>query len=121
MTARKKIGIVGAGDIGFNLAEILALQGYDVLIHNRYHAVDNKPSPYWLSKMGKVMDMNDSLQLPQCGEVLLTLELNDLNSTYATVITAGAKRTHIDETREELARKNAAIIQSCTLAASCCE
>lgn len=108
----KKIGIIGAGDIGFNLAEILALKGYQVLIHNRYHEVGGKPSPYWLSKMGTVMDMNDSLQLPGCGEVSLTHQLEDLDGAFALVITAGAKRTHIDETREELAGKNAVIIQS---------
>lgn len=107
----KKIGIIGAGDIGFNLAEILALQGYDVVIHNRYHEVDGKASPYWLSKMGTVMDMNDSLQLPGCSDVLLTHRLEDLDDAYAIVITAGAKRTHIDETREELAGKNAVIMQ----------
>jgi malate dehydrogenase len=108
---KKRIGIIGAGDIGFNLAELLALRGFDVIIHNRYHAVDGRPSPYWLSKMGTVMDMNDSLQLPGCGEVTLTHDLNDLNGAFATVITAGAKRTHIDETREELAGKNAVIMK----------
>lgn len=110
--ALKKIGVIGAGDIGFNLAEIMALQGYDVVIHNRYHEVGGKPSPYWLSKMGTVMDMNDSLQLPGCSEISLTHRLEDLDNTYAVVITAGAKRTHIDETREELASKNAIIIQN---------
>ena len=108
---KQTIGIIGAGDIGFNLAELLALQGFDIIIHNRYHATDDKPSPYWLSKMGTVMDMNDSLQLPGCGEVSLTSNVMDLKGAFATVITAGAKRTHIDETREELAGKNAAIMK----------
>jgi malate dehydrogenase len=109
--AKKRVGIIGAGDIGFNLAELLALRGFNVMIHNRYHAVDGKPSPYWLSKMGTVMDMNDSLQLPGCGEVVLTHNIRDLDDAFATVITAGAKRTHIDETREELAGKNAVIMK----------
>lgn len=106
----KKIGIIGAGDIGLNLAEILALDGYNVIIYNRYHAVDNIASPYWLNKVGKIMDMNDSLQLPGCGEVVLSYDLNSLNNVEALIITSGAKRTHIDETREELASKNANII-----------
>ncbi len=106
-----KIGVIGAGDIGFNLAEVLALQGYEVVVHNRYHEVDGKPSPYWLSKLGTVMDMNDSLQLPGCCDVRLTHQLEDLDGAFAVVITAGAKRTHIDETREELAGKNAVIMQ----------
>lgn len=107
---KNKIGIIGAGDIGFNLAELLALQGHDTVIYNRYHAVDNKPSPYWLSKQGKVMDMNDSLQLSGCGEVILTHNLSDLENVKILVITAGAKRSSIDETREELAGKNAKIV-----------
>ncbi|AIL64834.1 Malate dehydrogenase [Rickettsiales bacterium Ac37b] len=109
---RKRIGIIGAGDIGLNLAEIMALQGYDVVVFNRYHAVDNKPSPYWLSKMGTIMDMNDSLQLPNCGEVSLTSDLSDLSNVNIIVITAGAKRTNTAETREELAGKNARIMDN---------
>ncbi|MFN7038266.1 MAG: lactate/malate family dehydrogenase [Alphaproteobacteria bacterium] len=108
----KTVGIIGAGDIGLNLAEILALKGYNILLHNRYHAVDDKPSPYWLSKMGKVMDMNDSLQLPGCGVVKLTSDLNELKTSTFLVITAGAKRTNPEETREELAGKNAKIIHT---------
>ncbi|MFV9875540.1 MAG: malate dehydrogenase [Rickettsiales endosymbiont of Dermacentor nuttalli] len=109
---RKNIGIIGAGDIGLNLAEIMALQGYDIVVYNRYHAVDNKPSPYWLSKMGTVMDMNDSLQLPNCGAVSLTSDLSDLSNVNIIVITAGAKRTNTAETREELAGKNAKIMDN---------
>jgi malate dehydrogenase len=108
---RTKIGIIGAGDIGLNLAEALALKNYDVIIYNRYHDVGGKPSPYWLHKMGRVMDMNDSLQLPGCGEVKLSCDLDNLNGVSYLVITAGAKRTRIDETREELASKNALIIE----------
>lgn len=106
------VGIIGAGDIGFNLAEILALQGYDVLIHNRYHEVDGQPSPYWLSKQGTVMDMNDSLQLPHCGEVRLVHQIEELTNASVIVVTAGAKRTNSAETREELASKNAVIMRS---------
>ena len=105
-----KIGIIGAGDIGFNLAEILAILGYDVIIYNRYHAVNNVPSPYWLAKMGKLMDMNDSLQLPLAGKVILTSNPHDLKGSSICVITAGAKRTSTDESREELASKNANIL-----------
>jgi malate dehydrogenase len=110
--SKKKIGIIGAGDIGFNLAEILALQGFDVIIHNRYHEAGDRPSPYWLEKMGTVMDMNDSLQLPHCGSVVLTSSISDLNGTFANVITAGAKRSSMEETREDLARKNAIIMNN---------
>jgi len=108
----KLIGIIGAGDIGLNLAEICALQGFDIIIYNRYHEVDGKPSPYWLQKMGRVMDMSDSLQMPSCGSVTLTADIQQLNDAQYIVITAGAKRTSPDETREELARKNATIITS---------
>lgn len=106
-----KIGIIGAGDIGFNLAEILSLQGYSVIIYNRYHEVDNHPSPYWLGKMGKVMDLTDALQLPTCGDIVLTSELEHLNGCSYIVITSGAKRSSIDETREDLAARNARIMK----------
>lgn len=112
MSKIKKIGIIGAGDIGFNLAEILAIQGYDVTIYNRYHQVNGNPSPYWLNKLGTVMDMNDSLQLPGCTEVLLTHNIEDLNNSDIIVITAGAKRSSPEESREELASKNALIFKS---------
>ncbi|AZL16033.1 lactate/malate family dehydrogenase [Rickettsiales endosymbiont of Stachyamoeba lipophora] len=107
-----KVGIIGAGDIGFNLAEILALKGYDVIIYNRYHKVEDKPSPYWLSKMGRLMDINDALQLPGCGKVSLVSDLSELSGVNFIVITTGVKRTSNDETREELAGKNAVIMQS---------
>ncbi len=108
----RKIGIIGAGDIGFCIASTLALKGFDIQIYNRFHEVDGKASPYWLGKMGKVMDINDSTQLPECGQVSLTHELSDLNDAHSVIITAGAKRSRIDETREELACKNAKIVES---------
>lgn len=112
MLKKLKIGIIGAGDIGLNLAEISALQGYDVTVYNRYNEENGKPSSHWLAKMGFIMDLNDSLQLPDCGSVKLTSNLSDLNNQDAIVITAGAKRTKPSETREELAKKNAAIFKS---------
>lgn len=105
-----KLGIIGAGDIGFNTAEILAVKGYDVVIYNRYHEVEGKPSPYWNAKLGKVMDITDGLQIPSAGNLSLTSSINDLKDCSAVIITAGAKRSHVDETREELAEKNAIIM-----------
>ncbi|MBN8827705.1 MAG: hypothetical protein J0H68_03240 [Sphingobacteriia bacterium] len=111
MKPKGTVGIIGAGDIGLNVAEIMALKGHDVIIYNRYHEVDGKPSPYWLSKMGKIMDMNDSLQLPGSGMVTLTYNPEVLNGVSYIVITAGAKRSSTEETREELAGKNAKILE----------
>ncbi|MBN9543007.1 MAG: hypothetical protein J0G32_04340 [Alphaproteobacteria bacterium] len=104
------VGVIGAGDIGFNIAEVMALKGHDVIVYNRYHEVDGKPGPYWLSKMGIVMDINDSLQLPGAGSVCLVHDLDKLSNVDYIVITAGAKRSSPEETREELAGKNAKII-----------
>lgn len=104
------IGIVGAGEIGLHVANLLALQGFQIILYNRYHGEPGKPSTHWLSKMGLVMDMNDALQLPHFGSVTLTHNLDDLKGCYAIVITAGGKRSSPDETREELAAKNAAIM-----------
>lgn len=111
MYKNKTIGIIGAGDIGLNLAQITAIQGFDVKIYNRYHEVDGKPGPYWLQKMGKIMDIGDSAQMPHCGSIELTPNIGRLRDADYIIITAGAKRTRPDETREELARKNASIIR----------
>lgn len=108
---RIKIGVIGAGDIGFHIASSLALKNFDITIYNRFHQVDGKPSDYWLSKLGKVMDINDATQLPGCGNVKLTYKMEDLENCHSVIITAGAKRSRIDETREELACKNAQIIE----------
>lgn len=107
---RGKIGIIGAGDIGLNLAEILALYSYNVNIYNRYHQKDGEPSEQWLSKQGFVMDLNDSLHIPGRGRVELTHDLDKLTKSDIIIITAGAKRTSPDETREQLACKNAKIM-----------
>jgi malate/lactate dehydrogenase len=107
----KNIGIIGAGDIGITLAELLAVHSYNVKVFNRYHEVDGKPSAQWLGKEGKFMDVTDGLELPGFGEVELTHNLDDLKNNFAVVITAGAKRSSPTETREELAKKNAAIIK----------
>lgn len=104
------IGIIGAGEIGLHVANLLALQGFQIKLYNRYHGEPDQPSPHWLHKMGLVMDMNDALQLPHFGSITLTHELDDLRGSYAIVITAGGKRSSPDETREQLAAKNAKII-----------
>jgi malate/lactate dehydrogenase len=114
MLTRRKIGIIGAGDIGLNLSEVLALQNYNITVYNRIHLENNAPSPYWLAKQGFIMDLNDSLQLPDCGSVKLTSNIEDLTNLDVIVITAGAKRSSPEETREELAIKNAKIIESFT-------
>lgn len=114
MKPKGKIGIIGAGDIGMNIAEVMALKGHDVIIYNRYHEVDGKPGANWLSKMGIVMDMNDSLQLPGAGTVCLVSDLDLLIDVDYIVITAGGKRSSPSETREELAGKNAVIIEGYT-------
>ncbi|MDF2964667.1 MAG: mdh 1 [Rickettsiaceae bacterium] len=111
MLRRQKVGIIGAGDIGLNLAEVLALHNYNVIVYNRLHLENNKPSTYWLTKQGFIMDLNDSLQLPSCGTVRLTSDFADLEDLDVIVITAGAKRSSPSETREELAVKNAKIIE----------
>lgn len=110
MKPKGTIGIIGAGDIGLKIAEIMAIKGHDVIIQNRYHEVDKKPGPYWLAKMGIIMDLNDSLQIPGCGMVELTHNLDHLEAVDYIVITAGAKRSSPEETREELAGKNAKIL-----------
>jgi malate dehydrogenase len=105
------VGVIGAGDIGLNLVEILALHGFDTIIYNRYHEVEGGPSPYWLQKLGRIMDINDSLQFDHCGSVTLTSDLNHLHACKYIIITAGAKRSSPEETREQLAKKNAKIIK----------
>lgn len=107
MADSNKIGVIGAGGIGFNLTQSLARNGFDVFLYNRIHADANgKPSKEWVEKEGKVDDLNDALEHP----VTLTPTLDDLNGAYAVVITAGATRKE-GETRESLARRNAAIIK----------
>jgi malate dehydrogenase len=112
MLRRHKIGIIGAGDIGLNLAEVLALYNYNITVYNRLHLENGVPSSYWLAKQGFIMDLNDSLQIPSCGTVKLTSNFDDLTDLDIIVITAGAKRSSPEETREELAIKNAKIIES---------
>lgn len=107
----KKISVIGAGEIGLKLSEILALLNYDVVVYNRYHEEKGKPSEAWLNKMGFVMDLNDSLQLPECGNIRLSHDMQDLQNSKFLIFTAGAKRNSIDETREELALKNIGIIE----------
>ncbi len=106
----KKIGIIGAGDIGFAIAEIMAISNFDVNLYNRYQEVDGKPGPNWLAKMGRLMDMTDGLQLEECGNVKLTSDIKDLDYSQVVVITSGAKRQNPKETREDLAKKNAIIM-----------
>ncbi len=110
MLLRRKIGIIGAGDIGLNLAEILALYNYNIVVYNRQHFENGALSTHSLAKQGTIMDLNDSLQLPGCGLVKLTHDLNDLNNADVIVISAGVKRSSPTETREELAIKNVKII-----------
>lgn len=108
MRQSKSIGIIGAGAIGFNLAQSLARNGFDVLLHNRYHTEsDGSPSKTWIEKEGKVDDLNDALEHP----IQLTRNLSDLVGSYAIVITAGATRKD-GESRADLARKNANIAKA---------
>lgn len=107
MQALKKIGIIGAGSIGFNLSQSLARQGFDVVLYNRYHTEsDGSPSKGWIEKEGKVDDLNDALEYP----ITLTHNAADLHNLYALVITAGSTRKE-GESRADLSRKNATIIK----------
>lgn len=107
MPAAKKICIIGAGSIGFNLSQGLAASGFDIVLYNRYHAEsDGSPSKSWIEKEGKVDDLNDALENP----VTLTHDASSLQGLYAMVITAGATRKE-GESRADLSRKNANIIK----------
>lgn len=107
MGQSKTIGIIGAGAIGFNLAQSLARNQFDVVLYNRYHTEsDGSPSKMWIEKEGKVDDLNDALEFP----IKLTHSLSHLENLYALVITAGATRKD-GESRADLARKNAHIIK----------
>ena len=111
MKPKAVVGIIGAGDIGFNIAELLAFKGHDVILHNRYHGnPSDAPSKEWLNKMGKIMDLTDALQIPATGTVSLTHNIYDLKDAKFIIITAGAKRSSTDETREQLAYKNMKIM-----------
>src|SRR5690606_2285978 len=102
MTQPLTIGIIGAGAIGFNLAQSFARNKFDVVLYNRYHTEkDGSPSKTWIEKEGKVDDLNDALEYP----IKLTHNISDLERLYALVITAGATRKE-GETRADLARKN---------------
>lgn len=107
MVESKKIGVIGAGAIGFNLAQSLGRNGFNVMLYNRYHTEANGlSSKTWVEKEGKVDDLNDALEHP----VTLTHSLSDLEGAYAIVITAGATRKD-GESRADLTKKNAMIIQ----------
>ncbi len=110
MSQRHRIGIIGAGAIGLNMAGILGVAGYDVAIYNRRRgAKPGEVDTHWLDKEGRVDDLNDSLELPDYGKITLTSDLDDLVDCYAIIVTAGATRKE-GETRQDLARKNAAIM-----------
>lgn len=110
MTAnRKRIGIIGAGAIGFNLASMLGEKGYDVSLYNRKQTDSVRQDPHWLEKEGRVDDINDALSFPHCGYVTLTSNIETLAGCYALVITAGATRKE-GESRQDLISKNASII-----------
>lgn len=107
MSRPKKISIIGAGSIGFNLSQSLARNGFGVVLYNRFHTESNgTPSKAWIEKEGRVDDLNDALEYP----IKLTHNLSDLNGSYAIVITAGSTRKE-GESRADLSRKNALIVK----------
>jgi malate dehydrogenase len=107
----QRVAIIGAGEIGITLAYLLSVLGCDVIVYNRYHNIDNKPSPAWLSKLGRIYDIGDAANSLRDGSTILTHDIDRLNGYDIFVVTSGTKRNGTEETRESLAAKNIAIIR----------
>jgi malate dehydrogenase len=103
MLKKKKIGLVGAGNIGGNVASIMSrLDGVSVVLQDINEGVAK----------GKALDigqMNAAMGVD--GDVLGTAQMSDLKDSDVVIVTAGLPRGP-NMTRGDLLQTNAEIIRS---------
>ena len=103
MTARKKIGLVGAGNIGGTLAHLAAMKGLgDVVL---FDVVEGLPQ-------GKALDIAQSLAVEKIdANVTGTNDYRDLEGADVVIVTAGIARKP-GMSRDDLVATNTGIIST---------
>lgn len=103
MAARKKIGLIGAGNIGGTLAHLAALKELgDVVL---FDVVEGMPQ-------GKALDISQSLAVEKCdAKVTGTNSYEDLKGSDVVIVTAGIARKP-GMSRDDLVNTNTSIIST---------